>query len=82
MPVWVEVPHDVVGEDDDAVLVRNPRKRTIRPRRGNGRLRMREGQQFAWQSLPVQVTPVLPGTVPVLQWLAQERTHTGPTHQP
>jgi hypothetical protein len=23
--------------------------------------------------LPVQVTPVLPGTVPVLAWLAEER---------
>lgn len=48
----------------------------------DGRLCMREGQQFSWQSLPVQVTPVLPGTVPVLQWLAQERAHSGPTHQP
>ncbi len=34
---------------------------------------MREGQTFAWQSLPVQVEPVLPGTVPVLAWLAKER---------
>ena len=42
---------------------------------------MREGQTFAWQSLPVQVTPVLPGTLPVLQWLAEERAHMGPTHQ-
>jgi len=45
-----------------------------------GDLHMREGQQFAWQTLPVQVTPVLPGTVPVLQWLAQEQGHMGPTH--
>ena len=37
-----------------------------------GALQMREGQQFAWQSLPVQVQPVLPGTLPVLRWLAQE----------
>ena len=35
-----------------------------------GDLHMHEGQQFAWQHLPVTVTPVLPGTVPVLQWLA------------
>jgi 8-oxo-dGTP diphosphatase len=28
----------------------------------------------------VQVHPVLPGTVPVLQWLAQERGFEGPTH--
>lgn len=34
---------------------------------------MREGQAFAWQTLPVQVTPVLPGTVPVLAWLAEAR---------
>jgi 8-oxo-dGTP diphosphatase len=38
-----------------------------------GELQMHEGQSFAWQSLPVQVAPVLPGTVPVLQWFAQER---------
>ena len=38
-----------------------------------GDLQMREAQSFAWQRLPVQVTPVLPGTVPVLQWLAEER---------
>ncbi len=37
-----------------------------------GQLHMRESQQFAWQSLPVQVEPVLAGTVPVLQWLANE----------
>ena len=45
-----------------------------------GDLQMREGQTFAWQSLPVAVTPVLPGTVPVLEWLAQERGFTGETH--
>jgi 8-oxo-dGTP diphosphatase len=38
-----------------------------------GELEMREGQLFAWERLPVQVTPVLPGTVPVLAWLAAER---------
>ena len=38
-----------------------------------GELEMREGQSFAWQSLPVQVAPVLPGTLPVLRWLAAER---------
>lgn len=42
---------------------------------------MREAQAMAWQRLPVEVVPVLPGTVPVLIWLAQERDHTGPTHQ-
>jgi 8-oxo-dGTP diphosphatase len=39
----------------------------------SGELHMREGQSFAWQQLPVQVAPVLPGTIPVLQWFAQER---------
>lgn len=38
-----------------------------------GELQMHEGQMFSWQSLPVQVAPVLPGTVPVLAWFAQER---------
>jgi 8-oxo-dGTP diphosphatase len=38
----------------------------------SGELQMREGQLSAWQQLPVQVAPILPGTVPVLQWLAQE----------
>ena len=41
---------------------------------------MREGQSMAWQTLPVEVAPVLPGTVPVLRWFAQEWGHTGPTH--
>lgn len=37
-----------------------------------GELQMREAQSFAWQGLPVQVAPILPGTVPVLEWLADE----------
>ena len=37
-----------------------------------GELTMREGQSFAWERLPVQVAPVLPGALPVLQWLEQE----------
>jgi 8-oxo-dGTP diphosphatase len=41
-----------------------------------GELQMREAQSFVWQNLPVQVTPVLPGTVPVLQWLTEERTRS------
>ncbi|MEY4750236.1 MAG: hypothetical protein RIQ60_2450 [Pseudomonadota bacterium] len=48
--------------------------------RWTGEFEMREGQQLAWQGLPVQVLPVLPGTIPVLQWLAEERGHVGPTH--
>ncbi len=46
-----------------------------------GELHMREGQSFAWENLPVQVGPVLPGTLPVLQWFAQERGFAGPTHK-
>lgn len=37
-----------------------------------GELLMREMQHFAWQKLPVQVKPVLAGTLPVLQWLLDE----------
>jgi 8-oxo-dGTP diphosphatase len=37
-----------------------------------GELQMREGQRFCWQRLPVQATPLLPGALPVLQWLADE----------
>jgi 8-oxo-dGTP diphosphatase len=45
-----------------------------------GDLQMHEGQAFAWASLPVQVQPVLPGTVPVLRWFAAERGFEGATH--
>ncbi len=44
-----------------------------------GELQMRERQSFAWQRLPVQVKPVLPGTIPVLKWFAQERQFSGST---
>ncbi len=46
----------------------------------SGELQMREQQAMAWQRLPVQVMPVLPGTVPVLQWFAQEQDFSGLTH--
>ena len=46
-----------------------------------GELQMLESQSCAWQQLPVAVTPVLPGTVPVLQWFAQERGFEGATHR-
>ena len=45
-----------------------------------GELHMREGQLFAWQRLPVEVKPVLPGTLPVLAWFAAERAFAGATH--
>ncbi len=38
-----------------------------------GELQMREGQQFSWEGLPARCEPILPGTVPVLEWLAHER---------
>ena len=46
----------------------------------HGEFEMREQQTMAWQTLPVQVAPVLPGTVPVLAWFAAERGFTGSTH--
>jgi len=39
----------------------------------SGEFEMREGQRMAWQQLPLEVTPVLPGAFPVLQWLSEER---------
>ena len=39
-----------------------------------GELQMKEGQDFSWQQLPVSVSPVLPGTLPVLEWLAQAQS--------
>ena len=48
--------------------------------RWQGALEMREGQQMAWDTLPASVTPLLPGTLPVLDWFAEERGHAGPTH--
>ncbi len=47
----------------------------------SGTFEMREQQAMAWQTLPVQVAPVLPGTVPVLAWFAAERDFDGATHQ-
>ncbi len=46
----------------------------------SGELQMREAQRCSWQQLPVSVTPVLPGTIPVLEWLASERGFHGATH--
>lgn len=44
-----------------------------------GAIEMRESQEHRWSQLPVLVTPVLPGTLPVLEWFATERSFTGPT---
>ncbi len=46
----------------------------------HGEFEMREAQQMAWQTLPVAVKPLLPGTLPVLAWLAEERAFVGATH--
>ncbi len=45
----------------------------------HGVFEMREGQQMAWQTLPVTVGPVLPGTLPVLDWFAAEQGFVGAT---
>lgn len=37
-----------------------------------GELELREAQQSSWQQTPVTVQPVLPGSLPVLDWIAQE----------
>jgi len=43
-----------------------------------GAFEMREGQAMCWQHLPLDVVPVLPGALPVLQWLAEERAASQP----
>ncbi len=43
----------------------------------NGEFEMREGQQMAWQTFPLTVSPVLPGAYPVLDWLQAEQGLTG-----
>ena len=46
----------------------------------SGDFEMREGQTMAWQQLPLDVQPVLPGAHPVLQWIAEERGFEGATY--
>ena len=46
-----------------------------------GDFEMREQQTMAWQRLPVEVAPVLPGTLPVLRWFAEERGFAGVTNR-
>ena len=45
-----------------------------------GEFEMREQQAMAWSDLPVAQQPVLPGTIPVLRWFAEERGFRGDTH--
>lgn len=58
------------------LLVDYPHARTqlhfCRLRRWQGPLQMREGQRSAWLTPPVPVSPILPGAVPVLDWLTAE----------
>ncbi|HMN92560.1 MAG TPA: (deoxy)nucleoside triphosphate pyrophosphohydrolase [Hydrogenophaga sp.] len=42
-----------------------------------GSLHMHEGQAHSWERLPVRCSPVLPGTIPVLDWLASEADGQG-----
>jgi 8-oxo-dGTP diphosphatase len=37
----------------------------------SGAFEMREGQEMRWQTLPTDVSPILPGALPVLDWLAE-----------
>ena len=46
----------------------------------SGDFEMREGQTMAWQQLPLDVQPVLPGAYPVLQRIAEERGFEGATY--
>ena len=39
----------------------------------SGTFEMREGQEMRWQNLPCDVAPILPGALPVLQWLAETK---------
>ena len=47
-----------------------------------GAFEMREAQAMVWQTLPVRVGPVLPGTLPVLAWFALEQGFEGATTLP
>ena len=76
--------HEELGLDIDPADVRRWREQLVdyphalvrlhfcQLRAWRGELLMREGQAFAWESLPVGVSPVLPGALPVLEWLRAE----------
>ena len=52
---------------------------TTRMDYAHARVRLHFCKVLAWQTLPVSVTPVLPGTLPVLDWFAAEQGFVGPT---
>jgi len=76
--------HEELGIEVDASAVQPWREQLVdyphalvrlhfcKLRTWRGELQMREGQRFDWQRLPVQLSPLLPGALPVLQWLADE----------
>ncbi|MDR1968488.1 MAG: NUDIX domain-containing protein [Burkholderiaceae bacterium] len=76
--------HEELGIDIDPSAVQRWREQLVdyphalvrlhfcKVRAWRGELQMREGQRFHWQRLPVQLSPVLPGALPVLEWLAEE----------
>jgi 8-oxo-dGTP diphosphatase len=39
----------------------------------SGELQMKEQQSYTWSVFPVRVSPILPGALPVLEWLEHER---------
>lgn len=45
----------------------------------SGVIEMLESQEHCWSQLPVTVSPVLPGTLPVLDWFSRERSFSGAT---
>jgi 8-oxo-dGTP diphosphatase len=76
--IGAAVPWNVTLVDYDHARVR---LHFCKVREWHGAFEMREGQAMAWQTLPVEVTPVLPGTLPVLGWLAAEQDFSGATHR-
>ena len=77
--IGVAVPWNTTRMDYDHARVR---LHFCRVHEWQGEFEMREGQQMAWQTLPVDVSPVLPGTLPVLAWFAAERGFGGATLRP
>ena len=85
--------HEELGLDIDPADVRRWREQLVdyphalvrlhfcKVRDWSGAFEMRERQSMAWQTLPVQVAPVLPGTIPVLRWFAEERGFSGATYR-